>query len=497
MQIEQIMSKHSPNEQLRWERQRRGWSRTYIAEQIGVADPKTIGRWERGCAFPSAYFLQKLCALFQMPAEELGLWQRGTSQTLVSSAHLYITQHSSLQFMPEAPLHDPALPLTLGEELAGREDLFDQVKQQLCTGKRCVALSGLPGVGKTALAAKLAQDSALQQHFSDGVLWVSLGPAADVPGELRRWCTLLEIGDDDLADPKKPEEWMRVLRARIGARKMLLIIDDAWTCQEALTFQVGGPNCSYLLTTRLPVVAFSFAETGATIVAELSEREGLQLLARFVPEIVAHEPAQAHELVRLAGGLPLALQIMGKYLQMQVYSGQPRRWHAALEALKCPEARLQLSMPGSPLEQQAGLLAGGQISLQNTIEPSYHQLAPATKQALLTLARLSATTNSFSETAVLDLGISLEEVDNLLDAGLLASAGLGRYTLHQVVMDFAVCQEELACDTTETLPRVKVLRPLRGQAALHNAPDRREEVLPAHRIQRREETIRLLPARLS
>ena len=63
-----------PNDQLRWERQRRGWSRAYIAEQIGVADPKTIGRWERGGAFPSAYFLQRLCALFQMPAEELGLW---------------------------------------------------------------------------------------------------------------------------------------------------------------------------------------------------------------------------------------------------------------------------------------------------------------------------------------------------------------------------------------------------------------------------------------
>ena len=33
-----------PNEQLRRERQRRGWSREYVAEQIGVADPKTIGR---------------------------------------------------------------------------------------------------------------------------------------------------------------------------------------------------------------------------------------------------------------------------------------------------------------------------------------------------------------------------------------------------------------------------------------------------------------------
>src|SRR6266849_2935558 len=63
-----------PNEQLRRERQRRGWSREYVAEQIGVADPKTIGRWERGVAFPSSFFLQRLCNLFGMLAQDLGLF---------------------------------------------------------------------------------------------------------------------------------------------------------------------------------------------------------------------------------------------------------------------------------------------------------------------------------------------------------------------------------------------------------------------------------------
>ena len=36
------------NDQLKRERQRRGWSREYVAEQFGIADPKTIGRWEHG-----------------------------------------------------------------------------------------------------------------------------------------------------------------------------------------------------------------------------------------------------------------------------------------------------------------------------------------------------------------------------------------------------------------------------------------------------------------
>jgi transcriptional regulator with XRE-family HTH domain len=75
-----------PNEQLRRERQRRGWSREYVAEQIGVADPKTIGRWERGVAFPSSFFLQKLCNLFGMLAQDLGLFPADHDSTLQAVA---------------------------------------------------------------------------------------------------------------------------------------------------------------------------------------------------------------------------------------------------------------------------------------------------------------------------------------------------------------------------------------------------------------------------
>ena len=42
----------TPNQLLRREREWRGWSRQYVAEQIG-SDFNMIGRWERGNIFPS------------------------------------------------------------------------------------------------------------------------------------------------------------------------------------------------------------------------------------------------------------------------------------------------------------------------------------------------------------------------------------------------------------------------------------------------------------
>lgn len=57
---------------LQSERQRRGWSRKYVAEQLGVSE-YTIGQWERGKHTPYPVHIQKLCTLFDASAETLGL----------------------------------------------------------------------------------------------------------------------------------------------------------------------------------------------------------------------------------------------------------------------------------------------------------------------------------------------------------------------------------------------------------------------------------------
>src|SRR5579859_7806572 len=98
-----------PNEQLRRERQRRGWSRQYVAEQIGVADPKTIGRWERGVAFPSSYFLQRLCTLYGMFAQDLGLFPAEHKNTLPTSeggSEAQVLTVSALKRSPGTSAHE-------------------------------------------------------------------------------------------------------------------------------------------------------------------------------------------------------------------------------------------------------------------------------------------------------------------------------------------------------------------------------------------------------
>jgi transcriptional regulator with XRE-family HTH domain len=70
-----------PNQRLREERELRGWSQKYVADQIG-ADHYYISRWEHGITVPSPYYRQKLCELFGKNAKELGLLQGQEGITL-------------------------------------------------------------------------------------------------------------------------------------------------------------------------------------------------------------------------------------------------------------------------------------------------------------------------------------------------------------------------------------------------------------------------------
>ena len=115
---------------------------------------------------------------------------------------------------------------------------------------------------------------------------------------------------------KSRQAWSRALRTAIGSRRFLLVIDDAWTTEDAQAFQIGGPQCGYLLTTRLPQVAFAFDREGAIAVPELAKADGLALLAHFVPQLVDQDPQGAQSLVQAVGGLPLALTLVGNSLAL-------------------------------------------------------------------------------------------------------------------------------------------------------------------------------------
>lgn len=98
------MSKSSKSNRtpLQKEREKRGWTRDYVAERVGVS-AQTVGSWERGEREPFPINRQELCKLFGKNAVELGL-DKEESSALEQPEQLYgVSSEVPVEYRGEHP----------------------------------------------------------------------------------------------------------------------------------------------------------------------------------------------------------------------------------------------------------------------------------------------------------------------------------------------------------------------------------------------------------
>lgn len=171
-----------------------------------------------------------------------------------------------------------------------------------------VCIHGSDGVGKSALAAALAQDETVQQRFKDGIFWVRLGLMPDVCLLQSRLFAALGQAVPGFVDAGVGLEFLSRL---FESRDCLLILDDVRDIELANAFNVNSEQTQLLLTTAdAEVSAFvqhiwSRAEvyelTGPT--AEEMSAIGL-CLSQQPPDAEALQACAAHPaILRLLSGL--------------------------------------------------------------------------------------------------------------------------------------------------------------------------------------------------
>jgi hypothetical protein len=365
-----------------------------------------VRRWEQGQSVPYPYYRRQLSVLFGKTIQELGLLKSSDSVSVQAEE----LNEIALESLPPAPrqtslLADPIISeaISTTQSLLGRRGLLMQLKEYLFAGDimNLMILRGLPGIGKTALAATLATDQQAQAHFPDGILWAELGRHPKVLGQLARWGKLLGVVPSQVENIKSRQAWGQALRAAIGSRRFLLVIDDVWTTEDARTFQIGGSQCTYLLTTRVSEVADTFGMKRTMIVPELEEADGLALLAHFVPQLVDQDPQGAQSLVQAVGCLPLALTLMGNSLALPSFTENPWPLRAALAQLQDTQERLRLSMSAAFRRRWSRLTETVPLSLCAVIAICDQRLSPEARAALCSLSIFPPKSHSFSrETAL-------------------------------------------------------------------------------------------------
>ncbi|MDF5758952.1 BTAD domain-containing putative transcriptional regulator [Spongiactinospora sp. TRM90649] len=221
--------------------------------------------------------------------------------------------------MIEQSAAEPPAPSQLPRPVAtftGREQEVRRLCALLAGGpERAVAISGPAGVGKSALAIRVAHEVA--DRFPDGHLYINLqGSTPDaepVPPVEALGRFLRALGAAEVPRRADVEEVAATFRSLTHGRRLLIVLDNAANAAQVRYLLPGSASCGVLITSRRMLDAVDTASHHRLGV--LAEAEAAALLSRYAgAERMAHDPEATGEVVRLCGGLPLALAIVGARL---------------------------------------------------------------------------------------------------------------------------------------------------------------------------------------
>ncbi|MFM8308158.1 MAG: NB-ARC domain-containing protein, partial [Microcystis aeruginosa] len=165
------------------------------------------------------------------------------------------------------------------------------------------AIYGLGGIGKSTLAAALAQEKEVQAYFPDGIFWATLGQQPDILSFLHGW--IQALGDYNFK-PTGIDAASLHLRTLLADKKALLVVDDLWNVEDIDPFRVAVNQCKLLVTTReVPVKGAIRYDLDV-----MTESQSLALLTGYLKhELNLADQKQAKILAKIVGYLPLALEL--------------------------------------------------------------------------------------------------------------------------------------------------------------------------------------------
>ncbi len=268
------------------------------------------------------------------------------------------------------------------------------------------ALHGLGGVGKTTLAAALAEEAARDGAFPDGIYWLALGDEA-TEAQLLTWLEeLVRFFGDGEYRAKEVEPTSAHLRWLLRDKRALIVVDDAWKAEHIHPFRVVGPKCRLLITTRDALIA---RDANATLfdLDTMSPAEARALIeGRLGRALAPEEEPSVAALAEELGRLPLALELAAA----QVADGVP--WGELLDDLKQEIVRLEaLEPPGT--EEQAETTRK-RLSVRSSFRSSLRRLSTERRERFAWLGVLREDTSLTPEMVTNFWGTSVRDARETL-----------------------------------------------------------------------------------
>ncbi|ASW54287.1 hypothetical protein CIK06_08925 [Plantactinospora sp. KBS50] len=292
-------------------------------------------------------------------------------------------------------------------------------------GANVILLCGPGGVGKSALARQWAHSA--RSRFADGQIHADLrgfsGADPLDPGAALT-AFLQALGTPPQRIPADLREQVALYRTVTATRSIFLLLDDALSAAQVRPLVPASSSAVVVVTSRRRLTGLIPDGARLLDVGPLPGPAGVELLGRAVGrERIAVESGEAQELVRICGGLPLALVVAAARL-----AARPRL-----------TVRRVVSELADETERLSRLSATEGLSMRAMIEVSYAALTPAAAMLYRRLALHPGTefcADLVATVAATDPGDPAPVdglIDELLEASLLEETVADRFRLHDLL----------------------------------------------------------------
>jgi tetratricopeptide (TPR) repeat protein len=204
------------------------------------------------------------------------------------------------------------------EDLRAALNFLERPRAGQGTAVIVLAIAGKAGVGKTALATRVAH--LLRRSFPDAQLYVNLRGTEperlDPSDVLDRFLRALGVAGE--AVPASLEERRDLYRSRVADRRMLVVLDNAADVAQVEPLLPGNAGSAAIITSRMLLPTLPGVHSIQLDVLEPGQ--AIELLAKVAGQRrVATEPEAARRIIDLCGCLPLAVRIAGAKLQARAH----------------------------------------------------------------------------------------------------------------------------------------------------------------------------------
>jgi hypothetical protein len=251
---------------------------------------------------------------FAFPIESIGLYfskviQNNKNFHKRDKRWVNAGSQAPVQYAPNvATLYKKTGVIYKADRLIGRDALLEKISTDLKVKYRVVAW-GMGGIGKTAIAAEVADD---YLHRKKNVIWLEAGYAsADSMMEAIAECCNKKALLEKQAGDRRYIVLQEIIRES-GAK--LLVLDNMWNPTEVEKLLVGVPKrFSVLITSQ-----HRFSIGGNIEIPELDEDAAVDLLGISSDGKDFSKDNDARQLCIQFGNHPYALEIAGRHIQENI-----------------------------------------------------------------------------------------------------------------------------------------------------------------------------------